>query len=218
VSGLPFDDIPDPIRAAQAIAPMEAPRERSPTRAGRRTRMVLAALLSFVWVLLLTLRFGVRDDLAAIGAKIAALVALGAVTLGLVLRSGARGRPAGIRLLQALLVAVALVYVFVAVATSLPALEGRAAWQGMLPCFLTTLLLSFGPLLFASFVFARSFSTIPAWRGAAIGAIVGLLGSIGIDAHCTNDAYGHVLLAHGLPVVALALIGAAFGARYGKLA
>jgi hypothetical protein len=73
------------------------------------------------------------------------------------------------------------------------------------------------PLALAALSLRRSFLSAPAWRGAAVGAACGLVGAFGIHAHCHYTAAAHVLGAHGLPVLACALLGAAAGALGGRV-
>src|SRR5262245_37031481 len=64
-----YDEIPDPAAAvARRPAPeMRAPRAPSPTRAERRRRLGLGLLLAVAWVVALTLKVGVRDDIGSAG-------------------------------------------------------------------------------------------------------------------------------------------------------
>src|SRR5262249_11468330 len=82
-----------------------------------------------------------------------------------------------------------------------------------LKCFSATLLLALGP--FAAFAFVRRGTdpVHPVATGAALGAAGGAWGSVLIDLHCPASAAEHIAFGHALPAVALALVGAAVGAR-----
>jgi hypothetical protein len=49
-----------------------------------------------------------------------------------------------------------------------------------------------------------------------IGAIAGLAGAVGVHAHCPLAAMAHVLVAHGLPIVLGAAVGAVAAALGGR--
>jgi hypothetical protein len=65
----------------------------------------------------------------------------------------------------------------------------------------------------AALIFRRAIIGSPAWRGAAIGALCGLGGTIGIHMHCATPDLRHVLASHGLPII----LGAALGAVAGRI-
>jgi hypothetical protein len=87
----------------------------------------------------------------------------------------------------------------------------------LLGCAVSGLALAAGPIALAAVVARRALPVHAAWRGAILGGLGGLLGSIAIQAHCPVDACAHVVIAHGAPLVLGALLGAAFGSRYGRL-
>jgi hypothetical protein len=74
-------------------------------------------------------------------------------------------------------------------------------------CFSIGLLLATPLVGIAAWAFRRAFPASAVWRGAAFGAASGLAAASVLTLHCGMTAGGHVLLAHGLPVV-LAVVGA----------
>jgi hypothetical protein len=82
-----------------------------------------------------------------------------------------------------------------------------------LACFTATMGLSIGPL-FAMFYVRRGADPVhPRVQAAALGAAAGALGGVLIDVHCAVAHPTHVLLAHVLPALVLAALGAVFGVR-----
>jgi hypothetical protein len=76
--------------------------------------------------------------------------------------------------------------------------------------------MTLGPLIAAALYFRASFLSVPAWRGAAVGALAGLAGSVGIHAHCPKQALLHLLAAHGTAILAGAAAGAGLGTIGGR--
>ncbi|WP_437287292.1 NrsF family protein [Sorangium sp. So ce406] len=214
-----LEDIPDPAGHLADRPPpvMAAPAEPSLTRPARERRVVSAVLAGLTWVLLLTWIAGFRADLGA--PRVAIPLALWALLSGLGLRLALaprdRGLPAGVRALQALVAAVPVGFLAAAVATSGLA-DGPLSPRSHLRCSAIGLGMALLPLALAAFVLRRSFLSAPAWRGAAIGALCALGAVIGIQAHCAYDDLLHVTFAHGLPIAAGALLGAAAGALGGR--
>jgi hypothetical protein len=207
-----FDDIPDPVASLprREAAPLPA-LPPSPTRESRRATARLLTVASVLWVVGLVLRLGVRSDLAEAGPELVGWIAAGVLAFGLVQR---RGRvPSSARLVQLALVLVVGAFVALAVAFSAPS-DGAGLEGGR--CMAAASLLSAGPLAYAALFFRRSFPTAPAWRGALLGALAGLAGAVGVHAHCPVAAMSHVVIAHGLPILFGAVVGAVAGAAYGR--
>ena len=122
-----MDQVPDPAAtvASAPVPPAHLPAERSPTRADRRVLGRAALVFIVGWVAGLTALFGLRPDLATPGvaAPIAAWLTCGAVVLGVVLRPGARGLPAGVRAVQHTVWIVPLAYTAGAVLVAAPETE-----------------------------------------------------------------------------------------------
>jgi hypothetical protein len=218
---LTFADVPDPAAARERPAPrpMVAPAEPSPTRSERRRRVILCALGAAFWVSALTVTSGLRSDIRAVhvaGKGLAwTFLALGA--LGIALLPDRRGLPPSVRVVRAVVVAVPVFYAIIAFASSRDALKPALGASSILPCLGLSIALAFVPLLLAAAVFSRTFLSAAPWRAAALGAAVGLSGSIGVHAHCPIEAASHVLLAHGGPILLGTLAGAGFGALRGRV-
>jgi hypothetical protein len=213
-----LNDIPDPAAylAARPAPPPVVPSEPAPTRPVRERLGRVALAVAFAWIVLVTWFFGFRSDLhtVEVAAPLALWTLLAGVGLALVLRPRARGLPAGVRALQAVVVVVPLAFLVAAAATagSEPVPAAMHA-----TCLAVTGGLALAPLALAALVLRRSFLSAPAWRGAAIGVLCGLGATIGIHAHCAVADLFHVLLAHGLSLGAGALLGAVAGALQGRV-
>jgi hypothetical protein len=218
---LSFRDIPDP--AAQILARPPSPEpaspvEPSPTRAERQRLRLAAILATPAWIALAALVLGLRGDLrdASVLLKIALWSALGLFALWVMLRPRARGLPPGARAVMLCLGAVPLFYGIAVLAlprSSAPISIGEVTFSG---CAVLSVVFAAGPLALAGVLLKRTFLSIPSARGAAIGAICGLAGAIGLHTHCPVETTVHLLLMHGTGIFVCALIGAIFGALHGR--
>jgi hypothetical protein len=213
-----LDQIPDPAATVPraAVPPATMPTEASPTRAERRRRVLLASALGVAWLGAVVVRLGVRADISApaVAAPLATWVLTLAMGLLLVLRPGPRGLPPGVRAVQHALWIVPAVYVVVATLAARPA--GEPGWAAGSTCLVVAGLMALGPLAAAALIFARAFPSASTWRGAAVGALAGLSGAIGIHAHCPYQSWGHLLMAHGPVIVVGAVLGGLFGRTRGR--
>ncbi|XXX73838.1 NrsF family protein [Sorangium sp. So ce134] len=215
-----IEDIPDPaahLAVRPPPAPAEAPAEPSLTRPARERRALVASLVGLAWILIFSWIEGFRDDLGSpeVAVPLAIVAILCGLGLLLALRPRARGLPAGVRVLQALVAAVPVGFLAAAVATSRVA-DPPVPLALHLRCIASAACTALVPFALAALVLRRSFLSAPAWRGAAIGAVCGLGVVVGVGTHCALDDLLHVALAHGLPIAAGALLGAAAGARRGR--
>jgi len=216
-----FGSIPDPARgvASRPTPSPSPPGAPSPTRAERRRRTLIAALFGVAWLIFLVWRLGLRANIGDAGL----LTSLGLWTLvsggglALALRPNARGLPPSLRVVQVLLLALAAFYVAGVLARAATAPTVPIHWTNVIGCLSCAHLLAAGPFVVAALIFRRTFLSFPAWRGAIVGAACGLGGAIGIHAHCAVETASHVLVAHGLVIVIAAALGAALGARQGRL-
>ncbi len=187
------------------------------TRAERRNRLLIGLALAASWVAALLFRFGMRGDLDPMSlGKMAAWIAVGVVAAAYVLSSKKALGPAA-RAVRLVALAVPVAFVVAAAAMAQGAPDEGLAPHLLLGCALSGLALAAGPVALAALVARRALPVNAAWRGAVLGGLGGLLGSIAIQAHCPVDAMAHVVIAHGAPLVLGALLGAAFGSRYGRL-
>jgi hypothetical protein len=216
-----FASIPDPAGGAStrpAPAPVP-PSDPSPTRAERRRRSLVAVGFAVAWVVFLVWRLGLRGNIGDAGllASLGLWTLVGGGGLALALRPDARGLPPSLRVVQLILLALAALYVVGVLVRDAAAPDVPIRWLNVMGCLSWANLLAVGPLVVAALILRRSFLSFPAWRGAVVGAACGLGGAIGIHAHCAVETASHVLVAHGSAILIAALLGAALGARQGRL-
>lgn len=217
-----FGDIPDPLRGRAPRPPPEppqAPSDASPTRAESARRRLVAVGLSLVWLAgFVVLILGLRPDLVRPGVIVQLTSWTFALPLGLfvALRPRASGWPPGVTAVRAALLGIFALFVGLAL-LPITGMEVPTTFQTVGVCLSFALVLALPPLALAALVLRRALVNAPALRGALVGAVCGLAGSVGIHAHCPVVTVSHVLLAHGLPVAALAAVGALFGHRRGRV-
>lgn len=114
--------------------------------------------------------------------------------------------------------------VLLAVAIGVPVLVGAwlVLWHGTYEdpftrtgwrCFALTALTAPWPFAALAYASRRMDPRHPAAAGAALGAVAGAWAAVTVELWCPLALPRHVLVGHVLPVVALALVGAAVGAR-----
>jgi hypothetical protein len=214
-----FADIPDPaagVAARPDPAPaIAAPTEPSPTRTERRRRIGAGIALSLASVLFVVMRFGIRHDMSARDVAIPFVLWLivAGFALALTFRRRERGLPPSAGAVRIVGVAVPALFAAIAFGWS----EPHDSWGSFGECAQAAALLSAFPMAFAALLLRRSFLTAPASRGAAVGAVCGLIGAAGIHTHCTFAGTGHMIFGHGLPILGATLVGAALGALRGRV-
>lgn len=219
-----FDSIPDP--QAQRRASIEAspptpkiPDEPSPTRSMRYVRAILALALALCWLGFVMRYWGFRPDIAAMYVALPlCLWVLGVVySLVCLLKPDAQGLVRNVRVAWAVVFGLPLLFT---VSAGWAAMDGTPlpfTWSTAFPCVMWSGIAGLGPILAAVFLFRRSFVSAPLWRGSAIGAAIGLSAGLTIHAVCPYTDAAHVLVTHGLPILAGTLLGAALGALGGKV-
>jgi hypothetical protein len=158
--------------------------------------------------------FGLRHNWAEMPAGyLAALVVLplaaGGLSIALARAGGRLGlglRSSTLALCAALSLATPLALGFL---LTPPAVMVGSA-RNHLICVLMVLGWSVPPLLVLSSVVRRSFVAQERLRSAHLAAAAGLLAATIANLHCALVESAHVALAHGLPVTALAVLGALF--------
>jgi hypothetical protein len=210
-------EIPDPavVSASAPIPPPRTPAEPSLTRADRRRRSVAAVVFGVAWAVAVTITVGLRPDIGSPGVIAPAIAWLlgGGVVLVMVLRPGARGLPAGVGLVRHALWVVPALYALVALIVAGPELPRGCSPGG---CVLFAVAVSMGALAALAFVLRGTFLSAPGWRGAAVGALAGLAGSVGAHAHCPVQCLDHIVEAHGASIVLFAAAGAVLGRIGGR--
>jgi hypothetical protein len=216
-----LDEIPDPApQAVRRLPPEPAPpAEPSLTRAAWRRRLWTGLGMALLWVGLFVWKTGLRPDFASVA--ILGELALWSVTAGLALAAalhpGRRGVSLGVRTLVLTLIAVPVVFLTCALVWSMGAAPIPLTWANSRGCLALGTFMGLGPLGVALYLFRHAFVAAATWRLALLGAVCGLAGTIGCQAHCPlGDAFSHVAIAHGMPILVGAVTGAIYGALRGR--
>lgn len=219
-----FDSIADPVAPrAQSLAsaPPEPkpPQEPSPTRAVRTVRAVLGLALALCWLGYVMRYWGLRADITAMYVAIPlALWVLGVgYSLYCLIKPDTQGLVRNVRVAWAVVMGLPILFL---VSAGLGAIGGEPlpfTWEYSFPCIMWSGIAGCVPILAAVLLFRRSFVSAPVWRGSAIGAAIGLSAGLTIHAVCPYTDAAHVLVTHGLPILAGALLGAGLGALGGRI-
>jgi hypothetical protein len=89
----------------------------------------------------------------------------------------------------------------------------RTGWR----CFTLTALTAPWPFATLAYASRRVEPRHPGTAGAALGAVAGAWAAVMVELWCPLSVHAHVLVGHVLPLAALALSGAAIGARMFRL-
>jgi len=73
--------------------------------------------------------------------------------------------------------------------------------------------MALGPFIAFTFLRRGSDPVAPRLTGAAIGAVSGVIGAVGIELRCSHATFFHVAVGHVLPVALLAMLGALVAGR-----
>jgi hypothetical protein len=214
--------MPPPELAARVRAAVSAEPKPSTMRLGARLAIAMSVILVVMVVVVLRM---LRPDAGAIPTEtfvtITGSVVLLAIAgiLGAIL-PGRRGLGPSITVLLVVAFAVPLVYVVV---TNLSPMHppGTAPFAGNFldrawRCFgieSLVALVGLGAFLFA---LRRAVPVAPAARGAALGAGSAAWAGLAGHIHCPWFDHGHLIVAHALPIVLFALIGAIVAPRIVK--
>ncbi len=82
-------------------------------------------------------------------------------------------------------------------------------WPRALRCVMVTVALTLPALALAAIAFRRAFVAAAGWRTSALGAACGALSAATMSLVCPDVSALHVLLGHGLMILAGAALGAA---------
>jgi hypothetical protein len=214
----PFADVPDPLAASTpasglALPPIGVERLPGPTRGELRRRWSLALGFCAVWLLGQVLAFGLRANWAQLPTSyLAALVLAPIFAAGLCL-SAARARgQLGLGLHSSWLRTWGVLALALPLGLGFGLSPGGAATTATFRnhgvCVLMVLGWSVPPLLVLGSVMQRSFAAQAGLRSAHLAAAAGLLAATLANLHCALVESTHVALAHGLPVTAVAVLGA----------
>lgn len=195
--------------------------EPSPTRAEQQKKALQIAAAGVVASMVVFFGTGGPDA----GHRAAGFFALSAIALALLsiaatfaalprLRKTMTGAPTDVLVWLTIVAAPSVWIVEMALRTIWPQFPVRtASVQSTLICHACTLGMAVGPLLALLVLHRRSDAVHPAASGAAFGAVAGLWGALLIDLHCASNDLVHIALAHALPVLLLAAVGALLGRR-----
>jgi hypothetical protein len=212
-----FDDVPDPFEGAgSAQLPALDARHLPPSPARARVRSLRWAALALALGVQAVgyAVVGHRTDLGeAARWRLAAgvLVPLAAAGLGLVAAAGVGELGVGQRASR-LAVLVGLVPVMFAGGVALVspvADDDPLFWPRALRCVMVTVALTLPALALAAIAFRRAFVAAAGWRTSALGAACGALSAATMSLVCPDVSALHVLLGHGLMILAGAALGAA---------
>jgi hypothetical protein len=210
--------VPDPLAAPgtglEAFAMPAVAGNAGPTRSELRRRWSFSLGFCALWLVAQVLSFGLRHDWAEMPARyLGPLVVLpfaaGGLSIALARAGGRLGlglRPSTLALWGALSLVTPLALGFLLT----PPVNMVGSARNHLICVLMVLGWSVPPLLVLSSVVRRSFVARERLRSAHLAAAAGLLAATIANLHCALVESAHVALAHGLPVSALAVLGALF--------
>lgn len=194
-------------------------REPAPSRAVGARRRARALVIGFGSLLASLAYLGVRPHGRPHG-YVAALVlawlpiAAVATWAGVGRGRSMLGRPAGWLVAVVALTPVALLAGWAAIALGWPAtLHDASGPRQHLICDVVTLAFSIGPLLAFGTLRRGTDPVTPRLTGAAIGTAAAAWGAIALHLVCGFTAPRHIVLGHVLPVVFVALVGAALTSR-----
>jgi hypothetical protein len=213
-----------PQTRPSSVRPVQLPEGASPTRSAMKTRRAIAVVALTAWPPVLRLGWGFRPDIAERSAFVAGQAALlGLLLIPAILIAILPGRRGlGGPLWRTRIAALGLPIAFMLVGLfwlpeGSPGSFGEIGpWAAILPCFSIGLLVAVPMLLVLLWAVQRAFPSAAAWRGGALGAAVGLVGSAVLTAHCSSPFGGHVALAHGLPIVIAGLLGGFLGLKIAR--
>jgi hypothetical protein len=217
-----WKDIPDPLApsSAAAVRSVEPPRPASSTRAAMKTRRGIALAAMVAWSAIVLLRWGFRPEIAERSFFVAGQAILFAALLAsagvIAISPGRRGLGGPVSRARIAALGAPIAFMLIGLLWLPPDSPGSFGDIGpgaaIGPCVLIGLLVVVPILLVALWAFQRTFPSAAGWRAAALGAAVGLAGSLVLTMHCGSPFGGHVALAHGLPIV-IAAVGAAFASK-----
>jgi FtsH-binding integral membrane protein len=197
----PFD-IPDPFAGDAMPLPPPPALPPSPARGTVRRRRALAMAVALGVECALICALGLRTmttKVLLLGVVCPVLIA--GVTLVLLLRSRVTSSRLGLTAAAASL----LFFASSAAEAHAPSAPAAAA----VTCMMVTAVLLAGPLLLGALALRNAFPSGAAGRATTLGVAAGLLGAATIRLHCPHDDSIHIMLGHGLPILAAGLLALA---------
>jgi len=219
-------DIPDPVRLPAASQDVRRlpPTAPSPTRAQVRKTRFVTIVGCIAWSAIIVGLWGLRPDAHEVTAflvlQLVVWTALIVTAARTALASGDRGLGKPVLLVALVAVAVPLTFVVLGLWWRSEGAAGTLLETGTFSQFQGCAglgLLAVVPMLgLSAWALRRSFASAAAWRGGAWGAALGLLASTILTLHCGVTFGGHIVLAHGAPLVLATLAGAIIGSKLAK--
>jgi hypothetical protein len=214
-------EIPDPVSGAPAAKARPPLAPLAPDRGLTRRRRWLALVVALAWLGLNLAVFGVRGDLLTlpslyVDAQIVLPFSLAIGSLAVALAPGRLGLGLGLGMVMVTAVLGPASFCLIGPGAPPPSepAQGASSLLAAFVCLDITVAFAAVPLLLAGLVLRAAFPVGAGWRGASVGAAVGLLAGATINLHCANVARFHMLVGHGIPVIAATLIGAFVVARW----
>ncbi len=220
-------DIPDPVRAPPSPKGVSAtaPAIDSPTRAEVHRRRLWAFCVCVIWTAVVLRVFGPRQGLAEaltfLANQTVVWAAFIAASAFAALSKGRKGLGESVRLVELTTLAAPVAFAILALFW-VPADRRRSFAElgpplQALACFSVGLVLLAPMLVVSIWSIRRAFPSAAGWRGAALGAACGLGAALVLTLHCAVPFMGHVVLAHGGPLLIGAVAGALAGARFARI-
>jgi hypothetical protein len=183
-----------------------------------RVRRAVAVIAAVAWPLVVLLVFGLRRGLAERSTFVVAQVIVFASLLVsaafAAVSGGTRGLGVPVSRARVIAIVAPLGFALIGLLWLPPGASGTFGELGppsaIMACLSLGLLVALPVLIVAVWALQRAFPSAAGWRGAALGAAVGLVGTVFLTFHCGSSFGGHIALAHGLPIVIGALAGAGF--------
>ncbi len=198
-------DIPDPFAGdEEPLPPLPAlpSLPPSPARAAVRLRRGLALAVAIGLECAIIGALGLRAmSLKVVLLGVVSPVLVAAVALTLLLRATTTTARLGL-----VASAASLLFFVVAAAEAHPPYAPVAA---ALKCMVVTMVLLAAPLVLGALALRNAFPSGAAGRATTLGIAAGLLGAATIRLHCPHDDSLHVMLGHGLPILAAGVLGLA---------
>jgi hypothetical protein len=208
-------EIPDAAALGARPLPRLQALPQAPARAATQRRKRVALGASALWLGANLVLFGLRKDLGALTspyleAEVLVPCVLAATCLAIALATGRLGLGVKRGLVAALALLGPASFCVLAAVTPIPEghAPGSSSLAAMLVCLSLTLVWAALPLVLAAATLRGAFPVASRWRGGLVGAAAGLFAGTTINLHCSNVAHVHLLMGHGIPVLAATLLGA----------
>jgi Negative regulator of sigma F len=220
-----FADIPDPAfrSASQPLSSM-TPGGASLTRRqlGRRRTVALAA--AALWPVAIVGAWGLRQresvDTGSMALQGALWIVLIVLAAFVAFSRGKRGLGRPVRWAEWVVGGGLLSFLFIALlwipARAVIGFAAVGPASLLQPCIGLGLFAAVPMLMVASWPLRHAMVQGAGWRGATVGAAAGFGAVLVLTLHCPSAFGGHVVLAHGAPLVIATLAGAFIGARIGR--